>query len=198
VARTGAVVAGLGLLFGGLGFALHGGAVAQLEREALLEVSQEDEGWVWVDGRALRQRDGAVVEPGDGTFQVGRLVAKTEGLPDAWRVLRPELASNGQLATSESRIHQVELQGRLARVLACGILAFWVWLPLADGSKPGLLEVIGVGLGWSLLELVLHGMARSDTVPIPVGAWLPVLALSVLVGARLLQSQGVRQSRTQT
>jgi lipopolysaccharide export LptBFGC system permease protein LptF len=202
LARTGAVVALVGLLFGLGGLALQGGAISALERSVLSEVPVE-EGWVWADSSAIRVSDGLVVSlvpetlPEAGSLRLGR-IQQGEDIPEAWMSLHPTLAANQELMGSTSRLRQVELQGRLARALACSLLAFWAWLPSGTRGRSTLLEVLLVGLGWSLLELIMHGLARTQAIGVLTGAWIPLLLLGLLCGVRLQQGSQIPQSRYQT
>ena len=124
---------------------------------------------------------------------MGRLLPEgSSAVPEAWISLRPELAPWSRLSSADGIPHRVEMQGRVVRILACSLMAFWAWLPFRGRS--GLLEVLSMGLGWSLIELVMSGLMRAQVVPVPVGAWLPLLCLALLCGVRVKQSQRAPQS----
>ena len=175
--RTGWVVGVLGWVVGLVGFGLQTGPVSEMERRALGVSTAIEEGWVWMDDRLIRSQDGVSIESPLTEPRIEILRAEDAGIPDAWIALRPELESNRVLLESHRRQDQLELQGRMGRVVACGLLAFWAWLPVRPGRKNGLLTVVGFGLGWSLLEVVAHGLARSGLIPVALGVWIPILCL---------------------
>ena len=167
--RTGLVVGAIGLFVGLIGWGLQGGTVSDLERRALDSGSEIQDGWVWMDGRLIRPQDGLSIDNPTTVPGIEILAADNGGLPDAWIALRPEMESNRSLWESPRRQDQLEYQARLGRVLACSLLAFWAWLPLLPGRRNGLISVVGLGLVWSLLEMVAHGMARSGLIPVSLG-----------------------------
>ena len=196
-ARTGLVVAAIGLFVGLIGFGLQAGSVPAMERRALGSGAEIQEGWVWIDGRLIRPQDGMAIENLTTKPRIEFLETDGAGFPEAWISLRPEMKSNGDLLDSPHRSAQLEIQGRLARVITCGLLAFWTWLPVAVGRRNGLLSVVGMGLVWSLLDVVAHGLGRSGLVTISLGAWFPVFVLMGCCTGRYWAGQRVPQSSSQ-
>ena len=197
--RTGAVAGLLGLLLGLGGLALQSGPIAQLERQSLAQGGYSAEGWVWVDGRALRAQDGRVVEPHGSSARTGSLTRTEQGVvPQAWVSLHPSSSSNAELIASSNRPQRLELHARLSRVLACSLLAFWAWTPLRGGRRRRGGTVVALGLGWSLSELIAQGLVLSGSLPVVLGAWTPSGALAVICTLRVLRTQGWPQSRSQT
>ena len=199
VLRTGAVVGSLGIALGLGGLLLQHGPIAQLEHGALAKQGVPTQGWVWSDGRALRAQDGRVVEPHGSTAQVGRLTSAADGeAPEAWISLHPSLSSNADLLASSERPQRLELHVRLSRVLSCGLLAFWAWVPRRRGRGTSLVAVVMLGLGWSLLELTAQGLAGAGSLSLALGAWTPPAVVGLLCAARVLRNEGVLQSKIHT
>jgi lipopolysaccharide export LptBFGC system permease protein LptF len=193
-------IAGLGLIvglgLGCMGWAVHGQVVPAAEARADHLGGVADAPWVFVDGDAIRVRDGLVVRLEENVI-VGIEVSsesdlRTPALREAAARQRPARASGAVLASATGTPARVERMGRQARVLAAALLAFVGWLPLArvPASQVGV-ALVG-GLSWASADVVLRAAAAQGRVGPTVGAWGATLLVLLLVGAAVFW---VRRSR---
>jgi hypothetical protein len=193
-------IAGLGLLVGlgvgGLGWAVHGQVVPVAEARADALAGHADAPWVFLDGDAIRARDGLVVHlEGDAIIGIGALSAaelRGSALREAAARQRPARAPGAALAAAPGTPARVERMGRQARVLAAALLAFLGWLPLARVPATQVGVALGGGLAWASVDIVLRAAAAQGRVGPAVGAWGATLLALMLVGAALVW---IRRSR---
>lgn len=190
--RTGLAAAAVGLL---LGLGQWGVADHLLHRAEGLAARLEGaprQGWVWLEGAAVRLPDGVRVEARGGEIgAITRLSAaemQDPALELARAAARPRLASGEALAVSPWAPAAVERQARRARVLGSAGLALLGWLPWSRRPARQVGAVLVLALAFQLAELVTLALAAQGRLPAAAGWALPALCwawiAAQLVGSR--------------
>jgi len=176
--RTGWIAAAAGLLMG---------VAAWNAADRILPVvhpTQSDSAWVWLGTAAYRPADGVLVRlEGESRLEVEREIEiDAQTLAYARQVARPRTAPADVLAETLTAPAQVERQGRMSRVLACGALAMLGWIPWVRSGAAHVGAVLALGLSAAAAEQILHALAAQEQIGPIIAAWLVPVLLGVLAG----------------
>ena len=184
--RTGTAAAAVGLAVGLAQWATADTVLwpAEQHRRALL--SEADAPWVWLDGAAIHPGDRLTIELEDDRIVAVRSLAEGEvsdaALQHAAMLQQPRLASGAALASSTLISAQLERLSRRTRVLACGLLAWLVWvLGAGQTGTRRIAAALGVAVGWQALDMLLYAAAAQGRLPI----WAGGSGAAALLGAVL-------------
>ncbi len=190
--RLAMIPLGLGLLLGGLlaqaqDHLAPRAAESALALRADLGALPPTSDWLWTGQAVVRIDDGLAVSAQDGVL-VGPLAGPRPGPTEA-RLARalasPALASGAELAASDARPLVVERAQRLARPLACGLLAALAWLGPGWRRRRRVGPALGLALCFQALVLALSAQAAQGSIGASLAAGLPVGLLLALLALRL-------------
>lgn len=164
---------------------------AEAPRRAVLPSPAEAVEWVWLDDGALRVTDGTFVR-----LSKGRILETTAGESfDENRVLagrmrqQPQTASGAALRKMNGERAGLERHRRLARGVACALLAAIGWLLGRTGGMLAVAGALAVALVWQGGDALLVAAAAQGQLPARVGAWGGVaiaVGLSIAAARRAL------------
>lgn len=186
------VAAAVGLGVGLATWGLHAGAVPPAAQHALqlridLDNAAAPAGWLWTGQDAVRTSDGARVVAADGrilSVEAGVGPPQPELVRQARALRQPVVAGLTELAL-DARPLRVERAVRVARGLACALLAALAWLGPAARRTSRVGPALALGLGWQALAMACAALAAGGQISVWLGAGGPVLALLLLLGLRL-------------
>ncbi len=187
-ARGGLVAAGVGLALGLAQWALADHGLHRADALSGALAGRAEEGWVWLDGSAVRLPDGAEVQARGG--ELGAITRRAPAsladpaLARARMAQRPRSASGEALAESTFTPARAERGARRARVLGAAALAMAGWLPWSRRPSRQLAAVLILGLGWQLADFLLGALVAQGRLPLAAswaGAALACLVLAWLV-----------------
>ncbi len=180
-------------LVAGMGLGLAQDRVVPSAAEASLELRRElgalppGPDWIWVGEEAVRVDDGLRVRA-----EAGELSAPASGdrpgPADARRARAlawPSLARNSELLTSDALPLRIEALSRIARPVACGLLAVLAWVGPSRLRRERVAPAVALALVYESLTLGLQAQAAQGTVAPAVAALLPLVLVAALLGWRL-------------
>ncbi len=190
--RTGAAAAGVGLLLGLAQWGCADLVVSHTEAHRRTLLSEADAAWVWLDGAAIHpERRLKIALEDDRITEIRPLAAgeiSEEALSRAAMLQQPRTASGAALASATLTSARLEWVSRRVRVLACGLLAWLVWMTGIGQTGPRRIGgALVLAVGWQALDLLLYAAAAQGRLPVLVGG----TGATVVLAAALL---GRRQS----
>lgn len=196
-ARTALYGSCIGLAVGIAGAQVHDQVVPMAESLADRLGGWSDAPWVFMDGRAIRMRDGAVVVLDDDLI-THAIVRPLSGREEATlareaAMQRPARVSATTLAEAAGGPAQVERASRASRVVAAPLLAFFGWLPLARRPPVQVALAVTGGFVWAAGDVLLRAASAQGRVEPLVGAWGATVLVAVLAAGALTWVQRVRR-----
>ncbi len=196
--RTGVAAAGVGLLLGLGQWACADLLVSRAEAHRRALLSEESAAWVWLDGAAIHRERRLKIELEQGRIAAVRPLRAGEvsegALERAAQLQQPRTASGAALAGSTLTSARLERLSRRVRVLACGMLAWLVWV--SGGGQSGTRRIgtaLALAVGWQALDLLLYTAAAQGRLPVlPGGAG----AAGVLSAVLLVRYRAQSSSRS--
>lgn len=173
--RSGRSVVAVGLAIGLLSLVVADQVVPSVHRGVPTPT------WVWLDGGPVRASDGLRVQIAAGRIQSvapGPPVSDAALMRAQWNHV-PRLAPASALRESSAPPMVVERWARRARVLACGLLAWIGWLPVARRGTTQVGWAISAGATVTGVDLFLRQLANQGRMSPLIGA---LGALILLVG----------------
>jgi hypothetical protein len=179
--RTGLAALGVGLVVGGLGWLVHATLVPLADAKSGADAPT----WVWVEDGAVRVEDGLSIQIRDDVItQVSRDAdLDPAGIRLAAARQRPASASAADLREAAGVPARAERAARAARVVACGVLAWLGWMPLARRPTVQAAAAFSIGLTLMGVHGVLGAAAAQGRLPVGLGAWGAALLAVLLLAA---------------
>lgn len=193
--RTGCVAAAVGLAMGLAQWGAADTVLWKAEQHRRVLLSEGASPWVWLDGAAIRPGDRLTIELKDDRIVAVRPLAEGEisesALLHAAMLQQPRLASGAALDSSSLTSANLEQLSRRARVLACSLLAWLVWVQGAGqtGTRR-IAAALVVAVGWQTLDLLLYAAAAQGRLPVLLGGCGAVVLLgAVLIGRYVMRGR---------
>ncbi|MFT5679657.1 MAG: hypothetical protein ACI8RZ_000561 [Myxococcota bacterium] len=191
--RTGAAAAGVGLLLGLAQWGCADLVVSHAEAHRRTLLSESDAPWVWLDGAAIHPESRLKIELEDDQISAIRPLVAGEvseaELARAAMLQQPRTASGAALAGSTLTSAKLEHLSRRVRVVACGLLAWLVWVTgIGHAGTRRIGGALVIAVGWQALDLLLYTAAAQGRLPVLLGGAGAAIVLAAVLLVRFAQS----------